>query len=87
MSGGDGEDIIFGNEENDIIDGGTGDDLLMGDEHNDMIKGDLGADVIYGQLGVDTIDGIDGEEDLVIGGPDADACSIDDIDAALECSP
>jgi Ca2+-binding RTX toxin-like protein len=87
MSGGNGDDIIFGNEDNDTVSGDAGNDILMGDEHIDTLSGDSGFDLIYGQSGADILGGLDGEADLIIGGLDADSCNAEQDDIAYECEP
>ncbi|MFN4281736.1 MAG: putative Ig domain-containing protein [Alphaproteobacteria bacterium] len=57
ISGGDGDDKIYGQFGNDNISGGNGQDLIYGGEGNDSIDGDAGDDVIYGGTGNDTIRG------------------------------
>lgn len=62
ISGGSGNDMLFGDENLDEIFGGNG---------NDIIEGGAGADLISGQNGNDLIESGDGN-DRVFGGADAD---------------
>lgn len=71
ITGGDGNDILFGESTtpgfpqtsgttvntggNDILDGGRGDDILFGQVGNDLLHGGLGSDVINGGSGNDTV--------------------------------
>ena len=72
--GGDGSDVIFGdngqnngdNGGNDRIYGGSGNDLIDGDAGNDYVDGGIGEDVIYGGQGDDTLDG-GADNDIVFG--------------------
>jgi Ca2+-binding RTX toxin-like protein len=80
ISGGDGNDTLFGNtggqqtirggNGNDLIDSGggrngTGDDLLYGDDGNDTIIGRDGNDTIDGGSGADSLNGTDGNDRLL----------------------
>ena len=48
ISGGDGDDTIYGGNGNDSISGGSGSDNINGDNGNDSIEGGSGDDLIYG---------------------------------------
>jgi Ca2+-binding RTX toxin-like protein len=63
MTGGDGNDSIFG---------GAGNDLMTGGDGNDTLDGGSGDDTLGGGLGNDVIDGGDGAFDLLKDGGDAD---------------
>ena len=61
-----GDDIICGNERNDVIDakrgddtifGGTGNDILIGGEDRDVLRGEAGNDVLRGGPDDDVLDG------------------------------
>lgn len=62
LTGGAGDDTIYGGMASDVIDGGAGDDSLYGGEGNDTYKfsgtAALGSDTIYEKFayGVDTLD-------------------------------
>ena len=79
--GGNGSDIIFGDDGkdetdlleneilvggNDVIEGGADNDFIDGDAGDDHITGGSGEDVIYGGQGNDTLDGGAGN-DIVFG--------------------
>ncbi len=76
LMGGDGNDTIFGNEEQDTLLGGAGDDDLRGNAGNDSLDGGEGDDVLRGGGGGDTLDGGAGSDtvhggdggDLILGG-------------------
>jgi Ca2+-binding RTX toxin-like protein len=67
LTGGGGNDIIFGETGNDTISGGNGNDVLIGGNGYDSIKGGAGGDILIGGLGVDDLDGEDGS-DILMGG-------------------
>ncbi|WP_199245511.1 CAP domain-containing protein [[Phormidium] sp. ETS-05] len=60
-------DIVNGNRGNDSIQGGEGDDYLRGGQDNDSIEGNGGNDIVNGNKGEDIVDGGAGD-DLVRGG-------------------
>ncbi len=74
ISGGDGDDTLFGSAGNDTIDGGAGDDIILGLAGNDSLLGGGGDDAIGGEAfggtvsssGNDTIQGGDGD-DVILG--------------------
>ncbi len=79
--GTDGDDILHGTPERDVIWGGPGDDELSSSLGNDLVCGAGGDDVIHGGRGNDEVDGGPGTDrvigdlgdDKVLGGPgDAD---------------
>jgi surface adhesion protein len=58
LSGGDGNDIIFGQGGDDTLNGGAGNDILLGGMGNDTLTGGAGADTfmyVKGETGTDTI--------------------------------
>jgi len=71
-----GADEIFGQDGNDIIDGGVGDDKLFADQGNDFVSGGIGADHVEGGVGMDTLSGNDGD-DFILGNSGADRISGD----------
>ena len=71
MSGGDGDDELFGGSSgdpteagtgNDTMDGGDGNDTMNGGDGNDTMSGGDGNDLIHGGLGNDTLSGDDGTD-------------------------
>jgi Ca2+-binding RTX toxin-like protein len=62
ITGGAGNDTIYGQDDNDTIDGGTGADLIYGGVDNDSLRGGAGNDTLYGGQGNDTIDGGAGDD-------------------------
>lgn len=67
VSGGAGNDTIFGNDGDDRIDGGAGNDLIKGRDGNDSLFGGDGNDTIYGQAGNDYLSGGNGNDRLIAG--------------------
>jgi Ca2+-binding RTX toxin-like protein len=51
--GNEANDTIYGNEANDTIFGGAGDDLIIGGQGNDILYGNEGNDTIFGNEGAD----------------------------------
>lgn len=66
ISGGNGDDTIFGQNGNDTIDAGAGNDWVDGGSGNDTIRGGAGNDFIDGGAGDDTLYGDDGN-DIIYG--------------------
>jgi|GEM_PF-2946039 len=71
MTGGDGNDIMYGGGSGDQMWGNNGDDYMHGGQGNDDISGDDGNDRIYGSDGNDILGGISGN-DLLVGGGGSD---------------
>lgn len=67
--GGAGDDDLYGENENDLIQGMDGDDWIFGGYNNDTLYGGNGNDLIY----VDNSDGTGLGQDRLIGGPGADS--------------
>ena len=75
--GTDGDDLLIGSEEGDVIYVGTGNDVVHGDAGDDLICGGPGNDSLFGARGADEMYGEDGNdwlfgaqgEDLLDGGP------------------
>jgi Ca2+-binding RTX toxin-like protein len=65
--GTDGDDLLQGTPERDVIWGGGGDDEILGSLGNDLLCGGPGADLIHGGRGNDVADGGAGAADRVIG--------------------
>ncbi|WP_103333614.1 Hint domain-containing protein [Pseudotabrizicola formosa] len=71
ITGGAGNDTLYGMDDNDTLFGGDGNDLLYGGVDNDLIYGDAGDDTLYGEHGNDTLYGGIGNDGL-FGGIGAD---------------
>lgn len=69
--GGDDDDFIIGGSGNDLIDGGIDDDTILGSSGQDTVIGNDGDDVLLGEGGLDSLDGGDGS-DTIDGGNDSD---------------
>jgi Ca2+-binding RTX toxin-like protein len=65
--GTDGNDLLHGTPDRDVIWGGKGDDTIYGSLGNDLLCGGPGADLIHGGRGNDTVDGGAGADDQVNG--------------------
>lgn len=57
LTGGAGDDVIYGFGGNDTLKGGAGDDVLAGHSGNDLLQGGDGEDYLLGGSGNDTLDG------------------------------
>lgn len=81
LSGGDGNDQLYGMQGDDSLQGGQGDDTIGADVGNDTLRGGTGNDLLGGGDGHDWITGDDGNDflragpgdDSVDGGNGADA--------------
>lgn len=71
INGNDGNDHIFGGENNDIISGNRGQDLLTGNSGNDILFGGKDDDTLTGNRGQDMLFGNLGN-DILYGGKDSD---------------
>ena len=69
--GGDGDNMLLGNEDANCVDGGRGDDFIKGMGGNDDITGGAGVDTLYGGAGNDMLTGGAGN-DTLDGGADND---------------
>ena len=67
ISGGDGNDTLFGTSGDDRIDCGDDKNLIKGGDGNDSLTGGVGNDTIYGGLGDDTLTEGGGNNKLVGG--------------------
>ncbi|OYU18874.1 MAG: hypothetical protein CFE34_08385, partial [Rhodobacteraceae bacterium PARR1] len=67
LTGGAGDDTIFGDVGADTLDGGSGNDSLLGGSGNDVISGGIGNDTLLGDEGNDTLDGGAGKDSLTGG--------------------
>lgn len=80
VSGGAGNDLAFGDRNNDTVSGGEGDDQIYGNDGNDSLAGDAGNDTIYGGKADDSLQGGTGNDvlfgdrcnDVITGGDGAD---------------
>ncbi len=72
ISGGDGDDVLFGQNGDDRLEGGNGNDLLFGGSGKDTLRGDAGDDALYGGSGKDDLDGGTGDDRVKKGGSDHD---------------
>lgn len=66
--GTDGNDVLHGTPDRDVIWAGNGDDEVFGSLGNDLLCGGPGADVVHGGRGNDEVDGGAGDGDRAIGG-------------------
>lgn len=66
--GTDGDDLLHGTPDRDVIWAGNGDDEVFGSLGNDLLCGGPGADVVHGGRGNDEVDGGAGDADRAIGG-------------------
>ena len=60
--GGNGKDVLHGDEGDDILGGEAGDDQIFGDGGNDNAVGGLGKDFINGGIGDDVLSGDDDDD-------------------------
>jgi Bacterial Ig domain/RTX calcium-binding nonapeptide repeat (4 copies) len=76
MIGSSGDDVLTGDDQNNVIlglngddslDGGAGDDALAGGKGDDSLDGGAGDDTLAGGNGNDTLDGGDGDDTLAGG--------------------
>jgi len=80
------DDILVGNDMNNIINGNAGDDNIIGGNGNDVLRGQDGDDIISGGIGLDRLvggsgadilDGGDGDRDYAIYRHSSEAINID----------
>lgn len=85
LEGGRGTDILFGDEESELLVGRHGADLLLGGGGNDILRGGGGADQLFGDFGDDILSGGNGKDflsggfgsDILIGGRGEDVFVVD----------
>lgn len=65
LSGGAGDDILYGYNGNDVLQGGDDDDQLFGGSGNDRLQGGVGNDLLVGGSGIDTLTGGNGSDIFV----------------------
>ena len=68
ITGGGGNDRLYGQTQDDTINGGTGNDSLYGQQNNDILNAGTGRDFLFGGTGDDTLTGggADLERDLFV---------------------
>lgn len=71
VDGGEGNDLIFGADDDDLLIGGSGNDTIDGEIDDDTIEGGIGNDSLLGGQGNDSIDGGIGD-DFINAGRNAD---------------
>ena len=67
ITGGDGDDALFGGVANDLLQGDAGNDMLIGADGNDVLQGGAGNDELFGGDGDDSMDGGAGDDIFMIG--------------------
>ena len=72
LSGGSGDDLIYGNFGRDILNGGADDDTMFGGQGNDELDGGLGDDVLWGSRGDDVLTGGFGADTFFMNGGGTD---------------
>jgi len=77
--GGNTDDLVKGNAENNVIHGGDGDDRVLGWKGKDLITGDAGNDRLHGGKGADILIGGAGNDKLK-GGKGADTFLFESLD-------
>ncbi|NMG00884.1 hypothetical protein GPA27_26230, partial [Aromatoleum toluolicum] len=68
LTGGIGDDQLYGRQGNDILSGGDGNDLLFGESGNDSLSGGAGNDYLDGGTGSDTMAGGSGNDIYIVDG-------------------
>jgi hypothetical protein len=82
VTGGDGSDVLIGNDQANVLRGDVSGDASAGD---DTIEGGGGSDSLFGQGGNDTVKARDGVPDTVDCGPGTDTAIVDTIDTVRNC--
>jgi Ca2+-binding RTX toxin-like protein len=77
-----GDDVIVGNNYDDILKGGAGKDLLIGNDGNDKLYGEKGGDFLAGMEGKDNLFGGSGRDVFVFDSPFTGADRISDFSVA-----
>jgi len=67
VTGGDANDMLIGDNNDNVISGGNGDDMILAGGGNDTLNGGNGRDLLAGGSGADLIHG-NATEDILIGG-------------------
>jgi hypothetical protein len=87
ITGGGGDDILFGEKQKDVLIGGAGQDWLDGGKDNDVLDGGAGVDSLMGGHGKDTLSG-GPDQDFLTGGKHKDTFTgTQAIDTALDLDP
>ncbi|RYG92158.1 tandem-95 repeat protein [Loktanella sp. IMCC34160] len=79
ITGNDDDDVLYGGTGNDSLDGGVDEDVLYGGDGDDTLTGGQGNDMLYGGFGNDLFIGGDAD-DVVVGGEDPDDGDWDVLD-------
>ena len=74
LIGGEGDDLLIGDENDNSLDGGIGEDVLYGRDGADTLSGGPGDDELYGEAGDDTLQG-GADADVLDGGDDTNTAS------------
>ena len=77
LSGGQGDDTLYGGVGDDVLDGGKGDDALYGGVGNDILEGGKGDDILEGGAGDDVLVGGKGEDSFVFRAGDGNDIILD----------
>jgi hypothetical protein len=80
LTGGQGNDTLYGNELANRINGAGGNDVVWAGKGNDLLIGGPGNDELHGQDGNDTFQTRDGQVDRLFGGGGQDRANKDDVD-------
>ncbi|MEZ5844597.1 MAG: DUF4114 domain-containing protein [Hyphomicrobiaceae bacterium] len=83
MTGGTGDDTMFGMADDDVMSGGDGDDRMWGNSGNDEMHGGAGNDEVRGGSGNDALSGGAGD-DLLVGNSGDDKLDGGEGDDVLE---
>jgi Ca2+-binding RTX toxin-like protein len=83
LSGGEGDDTIYGLDDADTLMGDGGNDLLDGGIDNDLIDGGIGNDTLFGGHGSDTVYGGAGNDQFEGGAGNDSLFGLDDADTIL----
>ena len=74
-----GDDDIYGDAGNDILNGNDGNDLLLGETGNDILNGNDGNDALLGGNGNDTLTGGTGSDQFAFDQSSLPAAGVDTI--------
>ena len=77
LTGGAGNDFLFGTTAGETLTGNDGDDFLFGGGGNDDLKGGIGNDILFGASGTDVLDGGAGTRDIVSYRSSPDGVTVD----------
>jgi Ca2+-binding RTX toxin-like protein len=83
VDGGDGNDNLHGNLDDDILRGGAGEDQLYGEWGSDRLFGNADNDLLDGGSCLTCEAGTDTDTDVGNGGPDVDTCV--KVETAINC--